>query len=110
MSIQNYERAQSAFVTPAGFSSWIDGAKPGERIVYHVGYLWLDRSRDKDEQDADPIRDAIDAVANKALEAAERGLIDLVQEKRGMFRYFYIAVARKNPTPFRLSKRESLRS
>lgn len=69
------------------FSDWVARAKPGERVIYHVGFLANDRdSQIKGSRD-------VDAVATKAAQLCKKGMIHLCQAKTAAIgNYAYLAV------------------
>lgn len=71
------------------FRYWLDFAEPGERYVYHYGYL----ARDRDWANSDG-RTAIRQLANLAMGAAQTGLVHLVQRRLDDNYYEYIAERR----------------
>jgi hypothetical protein len=56
--------------------------KPGERCVYHVGFLAIDRVEDI----------ALHRLSEAFLELSEKGLVYLFQRKLGPSRYSYEAI------------------
>jgi hypothetical protein len=76
--------------TAASFRKWLFHASPGESIEYHRGLLVWDRAAAaKLEPET---RRELATVADMALEAAERGLVLLAQERWGPFDFAYLAV------------------
>jgi hypothetical protein len=82
--------ARSLRPARAELQSWIAGAKPGERLTYHCGFLTLDRAQGSRLAAGERAR--LDAVAKHALAAAEAGLIHLVQRRLAAGTSKYIAV------------------
>ena len=74
------------------FLGWLGVAKPGDAVVYHRGFLAIDRCRI-------PSRD-LNRLANSAAQAAAHGLVDLLQRRHGPEDTSYIAVARGQSNGF----------
>ena len=86
----------SLILTEIELSGWLGQAAPGDSIEYHRGFLALDRSRAGGrlrEQDAIELS----RVAHHAWQAAELGLVHLVQRRNGPDDYSYLLVARPRP-------------
>lgn len=78
------------------FCAWVAQAEPDEALEYHRGFLALDRLPALSELgDAEALRLA--RVAERALHAAEQGLVHLVQRRHGAADFAYLAVARPRP-------------
>lgn len=72
-----------ADLSATGFTRWLEGASPGDRIVYFTGHL-------ADSRDKYP--DAfLASAANSAWHAARKGLVTLLQ-RRCADGFEYIAV------------------
>jgi hypothetical protein len=69
---------------------WLARAGPGERIVYHRGLLTCDRAVVSGLCDRE--RRAVAMIANAARDAAEQGLVCLVQRRNGPFDFSYLAI------------------
>ncbi len=70
---------------------WIGDAMPGDRLVYHQGFLTVDV---RDQHLPGSARKELRRLAVRAQWAAAQGLIDLVQIRHGPDQYSYVAVAR----------------
>jgi hypothetical protein len=70
------------------FLGWLDQAPPGQAVVYHRGFLAVDRHGSACGD--------LHHLANRALWAAEHGLVDLVQRRSGPEHWNYLAVARRH--------------
>lgn len=83
-------------LTEIDLCGWIGQAAPGDIFEYHRGFLALDTmprgSRLPERERAELAR-----VARRAMWAAERGLIHLVQRRHGSDDYSYLAIARPKP-------------
>jgi len=77
--------------TPMGemeFLGWLGQAEPGEVLVYHRGFLAVDRHWAEGG--------ALDRLADRVAWAAERGLADLLQHRHGPEDLSYLAIARQH--------------
>lgn len=83
-------------LTEMDLCGWIGQARPGDVLEYHRGFLALDivpvASRLAPEA-----RQALAAMARRALWAAEQDLVHLVQCRNGPDDFSYLAVARPKP-------------
>jgi hypothetical protein len=93
------------FTEEAALCDWIAHAVPGALMIYFRGYLACDRMPSQSPF-GDKDRKRLVAVANRALRAAEDGLVHLIQRRHGPQDYSCIAVkargrlkARVIPTP-----------
>jgi hypothetical protein len=91
-------RSESVPSLPAArFRAWLAQAEPGHLVEYHRGLLIWDRSP-KSELDSRERR-ALGSMADAALKAAARGLVHLVQRRRGKLDFSYLAVkAHRDPS------------
>lgn len=80
------------------FVDWRTDARPGDRLVYHRGFLARDRHPTMGRM-AKSDRLVLERVADRALADCNRGLVRLLQRKHGLEDFSYIAVARVPPTP-----------
>lgn len=69
------------------FLTWLGRARPGDAVVYHRGFLAIDRRRV-------PSRD-LNRLAQSVTNAAACGLVDLLQHRHGPDDLSYVAVARR---------------
>jgi hypothetical protein len=76
---------------------WLARAGPGERIVYHRGLLTRDRAAVSGLCDRE--RRAVAMIANAARDAAEQGLVHLVQRRNGPFDFSYLAIRASRGIP-----------
>lgn len=72
----------TAMTTPDKIVDWVARARKGQWFTYHVGFLMVDRHRNK-------IGDAVRQIADAAWRAYERGDVVLVQRKLGERLYEY---------------------
>ena len=79
------------FTDEATLCDWIAHAVPGATTIYYRGHLAFDRLPST-EVFAERERTRLVAVAKRALQAAEDGLIHLVQRRHGPQDYSYIAI------------------
>jgi hypothetical protein len=77
-------------VSLAEFNRWLLRAQPGQQLEYHRGMLNRDRSPASGMSDEH--RRGVARVADAALQAAEDGLVHLVQRRNGPFDFSYVAV------------------
>jgi hypothetical protein len=85
------QRSQNLTLSRQQLEAWLKQAAPGDRVIYHRGYLAVDRVRgssDLSEQD----RRELVAVAKAALTLAERGEIHLIQRRIKSGSFSYLAV------------------
>jgi hypothetical protein len=78
------------------FCAWYGSAMPGDRIVYHRGFLAIDVSPLTFKL-PDAERRALQRVAERALQLAECGLVHLVQRRVAEGEFIYLAIARPRP-------------
>lgn len=86
-------RAAEPPLTETMFCTWFGAAVPGDRIVYHRGFLAVDASP-LTSKVPDAERRALLRVAERALQLAQDGLVHLVQRRMGDGDFTYLAVAR----------------
>ena len=89
------------FTDEANLCDWIAYAAPGATMLYFRGYLASDRLPSRTpfrEQD----RKRLVAVARRAMQAAEAGLVHLVQRRHGPLDYAYLAVKARPRPPARV--------
>jgi hypothetical protein len=85
------QRSQDLTPTREQFEAWLRYAAAGARLVYHRGYLAVDRARGSGPLSESARRELV-VVANLALALAEQGKIHLVQQRTGPDTFSYIAV------------------
>lgn len=83
-------------LTETMFCAWYGSAVPGDRIVYHRGFLAIDVSPLTFKL-PDAERRTLLRVAERALQLAEDGLVHLVQRRIGEGQFIYLAIARPRP-------------
>jgi hypothetical protein len=71
-------------------TAWLSRARPGDRVVYHQGFLAVDCGCTSSLQERE--RRRLDALATAARAAAVAGVVHLVQERLGMGKFGYVAV------------------
>lgn len=83
-------------ITETELCGWLGQAAPGDRLVYHRGFLALDcaptSGRLLERERGELLR-----VARRALFAAENGLAHLVQRRNGPDDFTYLLIARPRP-------------
>ena len=77
--------------------AWFRTARPGDRVVDHHGHLAVDRVRGPSEV-SEPDRCELVAAANTALALAERGELQVVQQRLKSGAFCYLSV-RAKPIP-----------
>lgn len=75
----------TVFVTPGALQDWFEKSKPGDNITYAVGTLTSKRVGSEE----------LNAVARMARLWSDDGRVDLVQRRRGVESYEYIAIKRR---------------
>lgn len=83
-------------LTETMLCSWYGSAVPGDRIVYHRGFLAIDVSPLTFKL-PEAERRTLLRVAERAMQLAEDGLLHLVQRRAGEGQYMYLAIARPRP-------------
>jgi hypothetical protein len=78
------------------FLAWVSQAGPGDRLEYHRGFLAVDCDLAVGDLAARD-RKTLGNLAQRARGAFDLGLVDLVQERLGVDRFAYIAIARTKP-------------
>ena len=71
-------------------TAWLSTARPGDRVVYHQGFLAVDCSCTSSLQERE--RRRLDTLATAARAAAVAGVVHLVQERLGVGTFGYLAV------------------
>jgi hypothetical protein len=79
-------------VNQEAMNNWLQKAKPGEKAIYYDGMLLAEREKffasgGTPERLPEPMR-----VARIAWKAYLDGIVHLVQKRKGMMSYAYIAV------------------
>lgn len=83
-------RVRSLVIREGDFSTWLDHARPGDRIAYHQGHLGADR--DGGSALTDALRRELARVADRAMEYSLQGRLHLVQERCSKDVIAYLAV------------------
>lgn len=106
--------APSSLSQPSGvvrnaneFCDRLASAGPGEVIPYYVGLLGFDRYPGSRVLSA-AARLELNVLANRALQLADAGRVDLVQRRIGPERFAYLAIVRQWPRQQRKSLRAVL--
>jgi hypothetical protein len=89
---------QSRFDPPCGvgisytieLTAWLGRARPGDRVVYHQGFLAVDRGSTSSLQSRE--RRRIDHLATAAHATAAAGHVHLVQERLATHTFRYLVV------------------
>jgi hypothetical protein len=85
-------------ITETMLCAWYGAAMPGDRLVYHRGFLAIDVSPLTFKL-PEPDRRVLLRLAERALKMAEAGLVHLVQQRIAEDAFTYIAIARSRPAP-----------
>ena len=85
--------AESLPITEADLQAWLAAARPGDRLVYHRGFLAVDVSGGIDPSPPPRVR-TLRRVAGLALAAVEQGTAHAVQERNGPNDFTYLLIAR----------------
>lgn len=80
-------------LTDTALCAWLGAAAPGDSVVYHRGMLALDLCKQRKRLPENE-RARLAKVASRAWHLAEAGLLHLVQRRRGVEDFEYIAIAR----------------
>ena len=83
-------------ITEIDLCAWLSQAAPGDALEYHRGFLVLDTDP-RISGFANGQRLELIQLANRALWAAEKQLVHLVQRRLGESRFSYLAIARQRP-------------
>ena len=82
--------ASDAPIALASFNRWLLRALPGQQLEYHRGHLIWDRSPASSLAEGE--RRALARVADAAWQAANDGLVHVVQRRNGPFDCSYLAI------------------
>ena len=88
----HFPRAVSAITLMA----WTEVAEPGERLVYHTGFLVVDTADTVSKLPRCRL-DGLRATADAAYRLCDLGRVHLVQERISTDCFRYIAIARPKP-------------
>jgi hypothetical protein len=80
-------------LSDVGFCAWVAAAEPGDRLVYHRGFLAVDTVPILSRL-PEPERNTLKRLASQAWRIAEAGFVHLVQLRHGPGDYSYFAIAR----------------
>jgi hypothetical protein len=86
------------FTDEEAFCDWIANAVPSAVMIYYRGHLAFDRMPSTGVF-ANADRKRLIAVAKRAIQAAEDGLVHLVQRRHGPQDYSYIAIKARGRLP-----------
>jgi hypothetical protein len=109
----NDARIAAAAETPiegaSEFAAWLRTAAPGDRAIYYLGQLTVDRSVGSSPF-TEQRRSLVDHLANEVLAAAVADRVVLVQQRLGPRMFAYIAVAAGLVQRRRATSRSGLRA
>ncbi len=80
-------QAHTVLLRLAAFTEWLDNADHGDVLIYHKGYLVVDRGDVTGDHPVEPYH----SIALAAMQAKRNGLVLLTQRKRAPYAYDYIA-------------------
>lgn len=83
-------------MTEIEFCAWLGQALPGDRLIYHQGFLILD-TFPAGSRLSEWDRQRLSKLQARALWAAEQGLTHLIQQRTGPEQFAYTAIARPKP-------------
>ena len=87
-------------IDTARFEAWLQTARPDSLIEYHRGLLSIDRQQGFVAPYNAPVNKAraeLHSLAIRALRAADRGLVHLVQRRHGHEDFSYLAIKARPP-------------
>ena len=83
-------------LTEVALCAWVGSASPGDRLVYHTGFLSFDTA--VDSRFGTPAqRQELRRVAGRAWRLAQEGIVHLVQRRLGEAAFDYMIVVRPRP-------------
>ena len=83
-------------LTEVALCAWVGRAGPGDRLVYHTGFLAFDLR--PDSLSGTPAqRQELRRVATRAWQLAQDGVVHLVQRRLGEAAFDYMIVVRPRP-------------
>jgi hypothetical protein len=88
-------------LTLADLERFLSTAKAGDNIVYHRGYLAMDRG--SGSRLGDDAGEELDHIATALMVMAEAGRVHLVQRRHGPYDYTYLAVMARGARTRRLA-------
>lgn len=74
------------------FCAWLDQASLGDKLEYHRGLLMIDRVPRNRLPESE--RQELVRIADRAMWAADQGLVHLLQKRHRILDYSYIVVVR----------------
>jgi hypothetical protein len=88
-------------MTDTAFCTWVGQAAPGDTLEYHRGFLAFDLGIGVL---AAPEQKTLRQLARRAACAFEAGLVHLVQRRKGLSEFSYLAIKRPRPRSARRAK------
>ena len=85
-------------ITEIEFCSWLGQTQPDDVLEYHRGFLALDRCVVGSAERTAHAR-ALNQLAERAFELAERSFVHLTQQRNGPDDFSYLAIARPHTGP-----------
>ena len=89
-SVSAVPSLRSLMIREGDFLKWLDQARPGDRLEYHMGHLGADREAGSSLPDT--MRRELGRIADRAMDLAFEGRLHLVQERRGKDVTAYLVV------------------
>jgi hypothetical protein len=84
-------------IDEAAFTAWLQRAEAGERLTYWRGHLAIDASPLASRLRGDD-RERLGRIGRLAWNMAQKGWLDLLQQRHGAGDFSYVAV-RRRPVP-----------
>lgn len=83
-------------ITEVDLEAWLTTAQPGDRLIYHRGFLAVDASGSTGRLPPPQARE-LRRVARLAFAAVERGVVHAVQQRNGPNDFTYLLIVRPQP-------------
>ena len=83
-------------ITEADLEAWLAIAQPGDRLVYHRGFLAVDASGSTGRLPLPQVQE-LRRVAGLAFTAVQQGAVHALQERNGPNDFTYLLIARPQP-------------
>lgn len=83
-------------ITEADLEAWLATAQPGDRFVYHRGFLAVDASGSTGRLPLPRVQE-LRRVAGLAFAAVQQGSVHALQERNGPNDFTYLLIARPQP-------------
>ena len=90
--LRHFAQRANLLVTEIELLRWLDQTKPGELLIYHRGFLAVDRVPVLGRLSESDARE-LSRVASLAWRSAQTGIVHLVQRRIGSSNFNYLIVA-----------------